>query len=531
MSFKYFGIIGLLLFSQLKAAQIENYPLGIILRPSLVQRFFNQMNSEEKGIPIDACISEKLGLRIIGSAQPKFSKPRWDNASSDSLFLSASIDQINLSADILGHCSKGVDESRIQKESFGKIHISIKESVKLSYIIYPWDLHVHHNQNESQGSNIVELSEDSINKLSQSLEIKLEPATELTKDLNSSQSKRVLVKSIASIVNKRFTKWLETRLRGLVYFGRLSKMFENEEVWKQGVQIEKGAISLANPGERLRQSELIFGFYPRADQFVILGDGALELYFNSMFLDKNGVSEILKGEAKTQSEEKKLQLIKDRFIFDPPVSDAPFSRPLISRNNTDVSLILPETLINGALRHYQQDLKQFTTTIGFGQQARSLITENAVDVSLRIELESDSAPRIFFHSNQLSLSVTNYFLSIGTLIEDRLIPSTQVKAEVNVNATLNIRGATVNLAVKPDTFKMELEKGRRFRNQLSDGDLSLIEDVSNELWRDFFNKYPELPLFYTIFNTPDSRIKIQGLDVDSKIVILHFDFEEIRMGL
>lgn len=534
--------------SVLANGMLKTYPFGIVLRPSLIQKIFDDINSQREGISFETCV-ESANFLIRGRAVLHLENPKWLGSTDDLLALGARVQKFEADLSMLRDCSK-LDRKPTDYE-VAKIALNLKNPVDLAFFISLSELNRAETRNP-QDPRAVLVDKIGQESLARSLEIRFEAGRDLTREIEEKISQnprqapsdvpsinqivqdlqltRLMLESAMRPVEEALSNWLRNRLRSLTYLDYISNVFKNSEIWKDGSDFESGALSMSNPGDRLRQSQIAFGFFPRRDVYLRVGQGAAELYFNSLFIDQSQMRSIVRSPS--ASSEELLGLVRDFMADDRGSSDAAFVRPLVKSVDADVTLILPESLINGALAEiYQADLKQFSTEIDFGKHAAGLITRQPLPVSLRIQLESPEVPQILFQSNRLNLNVSNYFLSIGTWIEDRLIPSTQVEAKVNVSAGLDVSGSTVNLLVQPETFQIHLSQGRRFQNRFSRNDLDLIQSVSNDIWREFFKRYPKLPLFYTIFKREDSQVKIVNLEVMNEMILLHFNFEEISVDL
>lgn len=534
--------------SSFAKSELKTYPFGIVLRPSLIQKIFDDINRRQEGIEFSACI-ESADLLVSGKAFLNLENPQWLSSNAEVLALGGRVKSFRTQLSVYNKCEKPKNVS--DKFEMAKIGLEIRTPVDLRFFISLDELSQPQVGIDSTRQAVV-IDKMSQENLARALHLKIKAGRDLTKEIEEKLANgglddgseiseinktledlkltRLLLESVIDPIESVLSNWLRNRLRSLTYLDYVSSVFKNSDIWKEGSELEAGALSLANPGDRLRQSEIAFGFFPRKDLYLRVGQGAAELYFNSLFINQDEMKSLVRTESANSSE--LLAMTRSFMLEDKERSESPFLKPLLKNVDADVTLILPETLINGALAEiYQNDLKQFSTEIDFGKQAAGLITKEALPVSLKIQLESPEVPKILFESNRLNLNVSNYFLSIGTWIEDRLIPSTQVEAKVNISAGLDVSGSTVNLLVQPETFEIDLSQGRKFKNRFSRKDLDLIQSVSNDIWKEFFKRYPKLPLFYTIFKREDSEVKIVNLEVMNEMILLHFDFEEISVDL
>jgi len=491
---------------------VHPFPLGVIIRQKFLDQIIDNYN-HNRSVQIQRCIDNwQLNAKI----DAPISDLSWQAIENKELIVNLEVQKIQIDGHFVPNCqnpdvSKAVD-----------FHISSNASLPLKIWLTPKTLSVR-------------IDDLSLAALTKNLKFDSKNAPHISQILNNSEIKEALMQLVGTSLNNQLSQWARERLRGLVYYGEsIKSLFAKSDVWKGGVQIEKGAIQLKNTASALEDKELAFAFYPRENGSLFMNQNQIEFYVNATFLTGEQIHKVLGDKNNLVKNQDLIEQLTKHMKDFPLSKDAEFKRPQIPHSNADVSLLLTQGLINEALRSiYQENLADFTTSINVGDQVKGLITKEDSNLSIRIELGSNKVPQLVFESNQLNLKVFDYFFRIGTWIEDRLIPSTEIQANVNISAGLKIDSPaqTVNLLVSPDTFNIKFSEQGKFERKLTSKDLELLENIANQIWRTFFKNYPELILFPTVFETSKLQLHIQDIEVQNEMILLHMNLDESNIHL
>jgi hypothetical protein len=487
-------------------------PLGVIIRPSFFSRFATAFNQDSQ-IRMDDCIG---GRQIRGRITGQADEPRWVSSHQTKALLSLSFQELKFEGAIFLTCAAR-EEDRIDLE------LALTEPASIQYRIDFFNFDV-------------AAMEKDLPLVRDKLKPHFPRAPEIDLALQVKSIKSSLVRLASDSFNKFLGSWLEERLRGLAYAQSINELFETSDFWNEEIEIDQGAISLRNTAAGIEKDDLAFAFFPRSTDSVFVSTNQIEVYVNALFMDSEQIDRVMgKNRGNTLKSRQLTEQLKATVARQILAQDAVFRRPpLFPQDTGDLSLVLTEGLINEALRRvYQENLADFTTKIRMGRQVKGLITKEEQDVSVMVSLGSHSAPKIVFEPNQLKLKVSDYFLRLGTFLEDRLIPSTEIQAAVEISAALKVDfpSESVNLLVSPKTFEIGLSEETQFSKKLSPKELRLMERLAKEIWEVFFSTYQELLLFPTLLETTQVNFKIADIEVQDELIFIHLNLDEESLEL
>lgn len=533
--------------SALGIEQIEAHPFGLIFRPRLIEGLTEEISRRDNVFGIDRCLvffeedENRLGLplrreiRIRGGFVIRVGKPRWDTSENERLEISVPINSLDFEGSINWNCDG--DESPlsvsvdIPEQAGGKK----RPEVRLWFDPVRFEEFIRNGLDEPD-ANFFGVHDASFFELGQTVELEISELPKLTDFFNQVAAQSFALEFAAEALMTRVFGWLAKKLRNLNYAERLSEVLSESDVWREGIRFERKAFQIENDLSKSRLEELTFSFFPRVQDFLFLNSSGIELYFNSLFLSGMQVRQLVDGpEAQADSQLPSMASLERQLALGQPIQDARFLRPQIPRQDSDISLFLTEDIINKALTNiYLENFLRFSTRVDIAAQTKALISPDTGPLELRVHLGSYQPPNIRFAADQLQLKVEDYYLSLETYIEDRVIPSTEVLAQANAVADLKIdnQTQTLNLAVSPNTFSLILSEGGRFKRRLDKADLGLIEGIANELWADFFLKYPELVLFPTLLDLESMALELSDIyQVKQGMILLDFKLDKTRLKL
>ncbi|PIR22390.1 MAG: hypothetical protein COV44_08250 [Deltaproteobacteria bacterium CG11_big_fil_rev_8_21_14_0_20_45_16] len=458
----------------------EAFPLGVILRPSLLEKIIGSFN-KSSSMPIDACMDNRS---MKGDLTLTLQKAVWKAADEKNLIVLTSVSSMLFTGSFSFDCSNSRAERYAASATLG-------DTVPIRLRLDPTNLRL-------------TIDEFSVAAVEKNLKIELPELPNIQRAIEDLNLLQLLSGQLASKLNAFFSEMLETRFRGLVYAESVTELFSRSEMWKRGVEINRGFIRLRNKAPGPKNRALIFAFFPRGKDSIFVSDQQIELYVNAVFFSKTQAKEIL-GSSKISANEDIVKALENRLKQAPAVvADAKWTRPLLPSSEADFSLFITEGLFNEALmRIYQENLTDFQADIDMGKQVKGLLTKDEINLDVRIDLGSETAPKLIFQPDFLSLQVSDYLLRLGAYIEDRLIPTTEIVANVQMTATpkIDFANQSVNLQIQADSFRISLDEETKFRKIMNKNDLRLIERITNEIWEGFFSSFPELILFPTLVQT------------------------------
>lgn len=527
---------------------LQAQPFGIIFRPQLIDSLITELSSRERAFSIDRCFRpEDLGLEgvdffeeihIRGSSSFELGEAVWDSSENERLKISIPL----ISFQFQGQAKLSCQEAHT--ETF-QIAVSRPHSQKtaspssvipmvISFDPVRFEEHLRYSEPEVL-SRFFWIDPVSVNAVLSQFKVEIQELPEVSRVLNSSSLKSFLISlGLDRLLDGAFD-WLLQQMSNLRYAQRISDILENRDIWESGIRFQRQGFQIENDLSRSRLKELTFTFFPRSENFLFLNNSGFELYFNSTFLSGLQVRELLAAPSETiERSFPSMNELENFLMRSQAIPDAKFSRPRIPSQNADISLFLTEELINDALMNiYLENFLQFTTRVDIAAQTKELISSETGPLEIRVDLGSFQPPNLRFESDQLRLRVSDYYLGIGTFIEDRVIPSTQVLAQADAVAelVLDSDSRTLNLSVSPDTFHLNLGEAGRFKRKLENEDLRLIENIANELWEDFFASYPELVLFPSMIDFEKMALELSDVKVNNGMILIDFQLDRESLPL
>jgi hypothetical protein len=350
--------------------------------------------------------------------------------------------------------------------------------------------------------------------------IRVPEAPALERDLNSEVFREALLIGLTSKFSELLSNYLLETLRGLSFVESAGEILKNSPLFSEGPLFQHGAISIELAAPHPRQKLLTLAFSPFKTPAAFVHPEGLELYFSANLFSADQVR-VLTGTDPLHLPTSELKQKMTAILSNPTQQPEPqFDRVPPRSSKADFSLILPTSLIDEALtRLYQERLLAFRMKTDLGSQTRGLIAKEAQDVAMMITISPHTSPKIKFEANTLQLEVNEYMMDIGTWIEDRIIPSTQISNSIRIAASLKVDSSskTVNLALKPNEFNVKIEDTKA---RLSEDDLSFLRRMANSTWRDFLNTYSEFVLFPTVINPRDFKIEILEISHQGPALVL-----------
>lgn len=521
--------------------EANSQAFGIIVRQSFVDKMLEVVNRNSP-VDLEFCTEAKdpvssgflangpLYLEVNGSFQ--IQSAEWQSVAGELVQIDVALGGLNLDLSLYSGCPSP-EEALSQLAHLTRVRLTNKSSgeeslpVLLRYNINPKDL-------EAEMLN----DDDVVTSFQKALAITAldENGTEIfegtTAFINLPDSVEVALEIAKITTPQLLSNLLRKQLRGLVYVDSLSQMMEKHPTLSQKeIQLDQKLFSLRNTGIN-RRRDVGFAFFPRSNQSVFAGRDQLELYLNAQFISDQGLRQLnfSRGleEAPLQT---RLSALKTELIEsnEPVLPDAPFIRPNIRTSDSDITLVLPEGLINQGLETFHLSaLLDFEGIGDLGELAKGVLFEKHRDVQLHVGLGSYSAPLLRFETNRLQLNVEDYYVSTGIRMKGRVIPTAELQASVQVRAQPQLTnvgdiGLGLNLLIQPDSFLISLSDEGRFEKRFSQSDLDLIGDLARRVWTSFFKKYPELFLMTTVFE--QAPLEPVGMEVLDQNVLLHFNYD------
>lgn len=518
-----FALFATLMLSEItaSAATPSSYPFGIIIRKSVLSKLVDTVNQHPQAFEIDQCFE---GFGNIGQwtvraeFTPKLSAPNWIARPQQAVLLQARLDEFTAKGKILEGCHPPKENAN---SPFIDFQVTLKKNsgpLPISVWFYP-------------ESFSIDVSSHILTQVADQVELTTTQLGSFNRELNLSYFKLSILSLVAEMGGKAFGDWLQYRLRGLAYAESLGEILTNPERPERFLRFQEGPLEIIHSYEHLDRLELAFAVFPRVTDFISISQNALEFYFNALFLNSQELGSLDPSQANLPFSAQ-VRGLRSGLIRNLPFTDAPFSPPPIPFHSSDFSLVLTEDLVNEALEKiYREDLLSFTTSIDLGQSTQGLINPELADIKVRLDLASRAAPQLKFQADRLNLNVSDYVLRLGTALEDRLIPSTQIEVGVNLSAELGFdsRRQNITLVMDPTSFAISLKErpGKRLR-KLKDDDLVILKDLAEGFWRKFFETFPELALFSPVFESENALIEARGVQVHDRLIMMHFDAQGVR---
>lgn len=495
-------------FSGTQAQELKPHVLGAIIRPRMVDKLLSIFQSQ---IPVQGCVGDdqhrwSLDFQLSFEAAPL----QWIADDDKILALRSTISNFIFFGKFAPGCPA-------KETDYVPFNASITDSFPLEIRIQP------------QGSLLnFEIDKASWVLALKSLKLNTREDSPLNSILNLKSVQESIFLLIKDKVDESISKWLLGKMRDFAFAESITDLIRKNRVWSSGVDVQDGAIKLENLSPRITERELAFLLYPRKAENIFISNRQLELYSNTLFLNQNQITEQIAEPLNPYTQSTRIGKLQQSVSSYKNLGESEFQRPLIGKRNSDFSLLVSDKLINDALQSiYAQDLLEFVAQIDIGSQVAGILTSIRPDIGIRVALGSSSVPKIAFDANKLKLSVDDYYLSLGTYVEDRLIPSTKIQASVNVSAQLEVDSKTqmVNLNIDADTFQISLSESG---NKLKAEDLRLMERLATDVWKSFFRKYPKLLLFPTMFEDHSGRMSVQidNIELWKDLILIHCNLEK-----
>ncbi len=314
-----------------------------------------------------------------------------------------------------------------------------------------------------------------------------------------------IMSELVDNMSKFLTLWVRERLRNLVFSQSAFQVMEDQSLWQSGVLIEKGAIRLELLDAAPAQKGMTFAFYPRTQGSLLATQDAVQFFFNALLLNGSQVGALLSQKNYSLQSRSPLQLAEDFSSYlqhyYPELPQTQVPPPTLNRSQSDMTLFLHQNLTNATLNlFYREGLLRFRATVDVGNSTMGIIADKAYDISTVISISPRSAPEVTFDQNLFRLNISGYRMNLGTWIEDRIIPSTEIEADVSVAAHLTVNSAksSVMLEILPDDFLLSLKE---LKGRMSSEDVDFFKTLANKVWIDYLHKNSELPLLPFLVNS------------------------------
>lgn len=490
-------------------AWASTHDISVFLRPRLVDSLIEIYNTSQSPFHIDSCLENQWQpLRVQADVQAKLGQAQWtapDSLENQYLKIDFPVQSLQVDAGL----QIGCDDPMAARIPF---RASLTQPLRLELGVEP----------QSGPQLRIAIAEKSIRDLIDSLKI-LSPESPRFEALLQEKALRTqLALAVRRFLQDRLTSWTNEMFRGLVFAQSIPDLLLQSSVWSGGIAVQKGSLILSNAAPAIHRKQLYFGFYPQGQNYCEIIPEGIAFFAEAQFLGEDE----LKTRFGSRWSEVKTQEIKDELL-DELDRASKKSQKTFPAAEADFTLTFPESLINDALKRiYLEDLLRFDTRLKFGEQIQGKLTKNTEDLDIRVELGSETIPQIKFLSNALELTVRDYFLKIGTWMEDRLIPSSELTADVNVQARFIVdnQKKTLNLALDPESFQIKLQEKQRPSMSFDEDSLQLLAEVAEDVWVSFFSEYQDLTLFPSLIETDILDLEIVKTELWNGNVLAHINF-------
>jgi hypothetical protein len=508
MRFKSALLLMLLLTPHLIVGEV--HPLGIVIRPNVFLKVIDFLNAKKgKGeiVSFKDCIDHhSILVEFIADWDP----PRPPYSRPDQAHIQASFS--NLTAHLVYGPGCGNESKDSSQPTMTNIPEAFEASLEISTGNFGFDF-------EPQ-SMTFRIDRGLVPELSKHMKLQIKDAERISQFANSSGLKEGLLNLILDAALSNISAWLKKKLRGLTFLQSAGEVLKENPYWKEGPLLEKEAIRIDLVERSPTQKFLTFAFNPFRSSSAFSSSNGIELYFNAMFLNSARLTE-LTGLTPTEANSSAVLLGAKERLSDPiNWSEASFTRPQLAASAADLSLVIPTSLTNEAwATFYRERLLKMRATIDVGKQTVGLLADQKLDVQSIITINPLSAPRMLFEANKFTLEVEDYILDFGNWIEDRLIPSTQLKSKVRIAASLKVdpEHRIIKMALDPNKFDLEL---RDLKGRLNPNETLVFQNIATTIWKDFFRSYAEFEIFPTLIDTENLPLEIQNVSVSGDAVVL-----------
>jgi hypothetical protein len=541
MGFKYLNLRRFLFTALFIASTYQNflfaeevYPLGLVVRPKFVDRLIQQLNAQKRSIPIRF---ESDLFAMSGSIQGVW-ESTWTENSGRLIFITH-LRNLNISGDLFTHDSKG-DWVYIQPKTHSMA--AAIDYLPLAVVIDPITLEINLSLIldddylvKSLPENKMRTKEDTEaavrNLILNKMALGISGLKEINELLNLPDAKQKVLDAILKEGGKGLTQYFQETIFGLGYGELLSKATPLSPLWRQGPLFQKNAVTLELAEPTARQREIAFAFHRFAENGIVATTDHLEFYVNARFLTHDLFGSLTGLNTNFTDSETLLNRSMDYLKNNPAHFAADWRRPQFAKSEYELSLVIPKSLTDLALSTvYKEGLTRFRFKLNVGQTTKALLSEEAPEAYMVVNINPNQAPKLDFDADRLQLDISDYSLDLGTFIEDRIIPQTSLKTRTNISAELTVDNTAqyLNLQLKPETFQIDLEdpKGR-----LNEKERAVFKEVSQNVWKEFLNSYSELNLFKTVINTERAPIIIKNVQVSGKNILLDLDVDWTKSKL
>jgi hypothetical protein len=146
------------------------------------------------------------------------------------------------------------------------------------------------------------------------------------------------------------------------------------------------------------------------------------------------------------------------------------------------------------------------------------------DVATVLTIKPDAAPSVNFLADQFKLEVKDYVMDVGTYIEDRIIPQSQIASHITLSAHLEVdaKKEKIKLLLNPEDLLLDLND---LKNRLGAEEINFFKGVANGVWKDFLRKNSDLYLLPLVFRPEGLNVAVRQTKLDGKNIVLDLDLE------
>jgi len=538
MNFNYRNSIGIavvcmLCISSASAAATNQFSLGIVIRQGVLKKLAQIVNSTAEPLNLRYCMSSvpQLGKWTVdaefsGQLSNSDSNSNWTSTNNGAVLLETQLQNLS----IKGTLYRGCDYETLRDGSTGDLVISPERRFTGFEVKQPDD-------NSSipisvwfdPANFLAKANYISVVAAASIAQIKVEDLGVFSSALNGEDLKISIFTWLSELGGRAFGIWLKEQFRGMSYVENLGDLLREHRNRSELVQFEQGALKITHSKGILDQLELALAVYPRRLNSLFLSPKGIEFYFNALILNHEDLNQMNLPLSNDRSDnfQTRVSALKQWLGSDLATEDTTFTRPQLPENQSDFSMFMTEPLVNHIMdRLYREDLLSFRTTVDLGESTQGLLIKELADVKMRLDLGSRRAPHLKFQADRLNLQVSDYILSLGTEIEDRIIPATHIQCSVNLAADLTFDSATrsITLVMDPNSFSINLQELHGNRKQkLEKEDLKLLEGLAKSFWEKYFQSYPKLALFRPVFQTDRATIRPLDLKVQDGMILMDFE--------
>ncbi|MDB5036898.1 MAG: hypothetical protein JWQ35_426 [Bacteriovoracaceae bacterium] len=507
---------GLHFFSQSTNAADETpsvQPLGIVIRPNLVRKLIEQLNqiqNNNQNISFEFCLEESNAYFAFG-LNALWSDPKWINLSSSRAYIQAKVASLRAIGKYIAGCqidpvTKKITVTALPPLKFREATLEIANG-NLGILFEPQKMDLKIDRTEAS-------------EIASKMTLKIPEAPRLTEFFNSTSIREAILNKIFDLTESTISSWLTEKLRGLSFIQSAGEVLKDNPIWKTGPLVQRSGVTLELAEPSPSQQYLTFAFNPfRTNSFFTTSNG-LELYFNATFLNADHLKALSGLEPTAQNSEAVMEHARKALQNKALWTEGSFDRPILSASDSDFSLVIPTTLTNSAWGNfYQQRLLSLRLTVDIGKQTKGLIAAEEQNVSTVITINPQSAPKMTYEANRFKLDIENYVMNVGTHLEDRTIPSTQIQSHLTIAAALKVDPVRkmMKMALDPSQFELKLKD---IKGRLSDEEVALFEHLAKSIWTDFFKQNSEFEIFPTVFDPENLHMEIQNVTVSGASIVL-----------